>query len=106
MEAAWCCSLFLPVWVGLDHPLHAPVVACLLRSQTYKELAQWEKAIENFEQALKVDPKYVSAHRFLGMLMHGLGRHRVRSQCLFISEVLAWLCTYQLSMYHLGCAPF
>ena len=31
----------------------------------------------NFKRALKLDPKHVSTRRYMGMLYHGLGRHRV-----------------------------
>jgi len=48
--------------------------------QTFKELALWQDAIKTFEHVLTVDPSCTSARRFFGILLHGLGRHRVSAR--------------------------
>jgi len=48
--------------------------------QTFKELALWQDAIQTFEHVLTVDPSCTPARRFLGILLHSLGRHRVRAR--------------------------
>jgi tetratricopeptide (TPR) repeat protein len=45
-------------------------------AQSYKELADSDKAIECLQKAVALDGKYVQAYRLWGILLHGLGDHK------------------------------
>lgn len=51
-------------------------------AQSYKELADSEKAVECLKKATEIDKKYGGAYRIWGILLHGLGEHRNAAKLL------------------------
>ncbi|KAG0562763.1 hypothetical protein KC19_9G169700 [Ceratodon purpureus] len=57
-------------------------------AQSYKELADAEKAVDCLKKAIAIDDKYGNAYRLWGILLYSLGEHRNSSKMLTTASEL------------------